>query len=155
SEVINDIHLVDLSVSYAISRRFTASLSLPIQFATRSQVVRSNDVARTILDRFETTANGIGDMKMLGTAWLLDPVHNTRQNVSLGLGVLFPTGQDDVRDTFEVYNAKSKQIIGVQQTVDQSIQPGSGGWGIIFDLYAFHEVVPDFNLFLAGTYIAT
>ncbi len=97
SEVINNISVVDLSVSYAITKRFTTTLSVPFQFATRSQVVRSNDIARTILTRFETEAFGLSDMKLLGTAWVLNPEHNRKQNISVGLGVKFPTGEKDAR----------------------------------------------------------
>ena len=39
--------------------------------------------------------------------------------------------------------------------MDNSIQPGSGAWGIIFDIYAFQELFENFNVFAAGTYIAT
>lgn len=154
SQVINNIHVVDLSVGYAITKRFTATLSVPFQFATRSQVVRSNDVNRTILTRFHTEANGLSDMKLLGTAWLLDPTHNKKQNVSVGLGVKLPTGEKDAKDTFQVYNAASKLILAQERNVDQSIQPGDGAWGVIFDIYAFKEVIPHLNLFAAGTYIA-
>ena len=154
SQVINNISVVDLSVGYAITKRFAATLSVPFQFATRSQVVRSNDVARTILTRFHTEANGLSDMKLLGTAWLLDPSHNKKQNISVGLGVKFPTGEKDARDTFQVYDPASQKIIAQERNVDQSIQPGDGAWGVIFDLYAFKEIFRNVNIFAAGTYIA-
>jgi hypothetical protein len=154
SEVINNISVVDLSLSYSLTKRVTATLSVPFQFATRSQVVRSNDITRTILTRFETEAFGLSDMKLLGTTWVLDPENNRKQNISAGLGIKFPTGEKDARDTFSVFDSASKQIIAQQRNVDQSIQPGDGAWGIIFDLYAFKEVVPHVNLFVAGTYIA-
>lgn len=154
SQVINDISVVDLSLSYALTKRFSATLSVPFQFATRSQVVRSNDVARTILQRFETQTYGLSDAKLLASAWLLDPDHNKKQNISVGLGVKFPTGEKDAQDTFQVYNAASQQILAQKRNVDQSIQPGDGAWGIVFDLYAFKEIVANVNLFAAGTYIA-
>src|SRR5204862_2172622 len=56
------------------------------------------------------------------------------------------------KDTFQV---AQNGVVGAQvRNVDQSIQPGDGAWGIIFDLYAFKEIIPNLNLFLAGTYIA-
>jgi len=154
SEVINNINLLDVSVGYAFSKRFSASVSFPFQFATRSQVVRSNDVAKTILTRFSTEAVGLGDIRMLATAWLLDPDQNKKQNISLGLGVKFPTGEKDAVDTFQVFDTNSLQIVARTKTVDQSIQPGDGGYGIIADIYAFKEVFTNFNIFVAGTYIA-
>jgi hypothetical protein len=163
SQVINNVHVIDLSVSYALSKRFNATLSVPFQFATRSQAIRDNRIPNqfgngTVIDRFETQASGLSDIKLLGTAWLLDPDNNKEQNISLGLGVLFPTGQKDHKDTFKVFGTNSAGLYeprAVTQNVDNSIQPGAGAWGIIFDLYAFKQIITNLNVFAAGTYIAT
>jgi hypothetical protein len=150
TQVINNINVIDVSVGYAITKRFGATLSIPFQFATRQQKATLNGVPQP---RFETQASGLGDVKLLGTAWLLDPDENKKQNISVGLGVKFPTGDKSAKDTFQV--AQNGVLVPQVRTVDQSIQPGDGGYGIIFDLYAFREIFTDFNLFLAGTYIAT
>lgn len=176
SQVINDVHLVDIGVSYAISKRITATLSIPFQFATRSQAVRdprrdasgalSNPspfpapdgrVRGAVIDRYETSAYGLSDIKLLGTVWLLDPEEHKKQNVSVGLGVLFPTGQKDVKDTFTAFTNTSGPYLpqAEKRNVDNSIQPGAGAWGIIFDVAGFIEPVKDFNVFATGTYIAT
>lgn len=161
SEVINDIQLIDLSLSYAITKRFNATLSVPFQFATRSQAIRDNRIPNqfgngTVIDRYETQAYGLSDIKLLVTAWLLDPENNRKQNISVGLGVLFPTGEKDAKDTFTIFatNAAGQyQPRAEVRNVDNSIQPGLGAWGIIADLYAFMEVFENFNVFAAGTYI--
>lgn len=177
SEVINDVHLVDISVSYAISKRFTATLAIPFQFATRSQAIRDNrrdsegnlinpsrfaspegEVGGAVIDRYETSAYGLSDMRVLLTGWLGNPENNKKQNLSLGLGVLFPTGEKDVKDTFTVASFAADgtyQPRAEVRNVDNSIQPGSGAWGIIFDIYGFAELFKDFNVFASGTYIAT
>ena len=175
SEVINDVHLIDISVSYAITKRFTATLAIPFQFATRSQAIRDNrrvngqlvnpspspapdGVPRgAVIDRYETSAYGLSDMRLLGTAWLLDPEHNKKQNISVGLGVLFPTGEKDAKDTFRVFATNSAGAYdprAEERNVDNSIQPGGGAWGVIFDIYMFWEPLEDLNLFASGTYIA-
>ena len=178
SQVINDINVVDLSVSYAATRRINLTLGVPFQFATRSQSIRDTrrdpatgkllnpspfpapdgTVNGAVIDRFETSAYGLGDIKLLATLWLLDPDHNKKHNISAGLGVLFPTGEKDAKDTFKTFGTNSVGLYeprAVTQNVDNSIQPGSGAWGIIFDLYAFQELFENCNLFAAGTYIAT
>src|SRR5437867_748588 len=163
SQVINDINVVDLSVSYAPTKRINLTLGVPFQFATRSQAIRDNRIRNqfgngTVIDRFETSAYGLGDIKLLATLWLLDPGHNKKHNISAGLGVLFPTGEKDAKDTFKTFGTNSVGLYeprAVTQNVDNSIQPGSGAWGIIFDLYAFQELFENCNLFAAGTYIAT
>lgn len=163
SQVINDVHVVDLSVSYAVSKRFTATLSIPYQHATRSQAVsdpriRNQFNRATVIDRYTTEANGMGDIKLLGTVWLLDPEHNKKQNISLGLGVLFPTGEKDVKDSFKVFATNSAGTYTPRfetRNVDNSIQPGAGAWGLIMDIYAFKELFTDFNAYVSATYIAT
>jgi hypothetical protein len=163
SQVINNVHVVDLSVSYAVSKRINATLSVPFQFATRSQAVRDNRIPNqfgngTVIDRYQTSASGLSDIKVLGSVWLLDPENNKKQNVSLGLGVLFPTGQKDHKDVFKVFATNSAGVYTPRaetRNVDNSIQPGAGAWGIIFDLYGFMEVFENVNVFAAGTYIAT
>lgn len=175
SQVINDINVVDLSVSYAVTKRVNVTLSVPFQFATRSQAVRDTRrdpvtkkllnpspfpapggrVNGAVIDRFETSAYGLSDIKLLGSVWLLDPEKNKKQNISAGLGVLFPTGEKNAQDTFESFDAPTGTFRATRQAVDNSIQPGSGAWGIIFDVSAFKELFENFNLFAAGTYIAT
>ena len=176
SPVINNIHVVDLSVSYAATKRINLTLGVPFQFATRSQAVRDTrrvngvlvnpspfpapdgTVNGAVIDRFETSANGLGDIKLLATSWLFDPEENKKHNVSAGLGVMFPTGEKDAKDIFLQFGTNSAgqyEPRAVKQNVDNSIQPGSGAWGIIFDIYAFQEVFENFNVFAAGTYIAT
>ncbi|MCI0540340.1 MAG: hypothetical protein L0Z50_34490, partial [Verrucomicrobiales bacterium] len=111
-----------------------------------------------VIDRYSTEATGLSDLKLLGTVWLLDPEHNQKQNVSVGLGVLFPTGEKDAKDTFTVFATNAAGLYQPRaeiRNVDNSIQPGAGAWGIIFDIYAFREIIANLNLFAAGTYIAT
>jgi hypothetical protein len=167
SQVINNVHLIDIGASYRITERIAASLSVPFQFATRSQAVR--DTRRkngqlvnpspypppsgipngAVIDRYQTSADGLGDVRLLGTSWLLDPKKYVDQNVNLGLGVIFPTGEKDHKDTFTVFAtdaAGNYAPRAEKRNVDNSIQPGSGAWGIIFDMYAFKEIVKNFTL---------
>lgn len=179
SEVINDIHLIDLSASYALTKRISATLSVPFQFATRSQAVR--DTRRTggpnsplvnpsqypapdgrvggaVIDRYETSAYGLSDLKLLATGWVFDPEKHKDQNLSLGLGVLFPTGEKDHKDVFKVFATNAAGMYAPRtetRNVDNSIQPGAGVWGIIFDLYAYKELLTNLTVFASGTYIAT
>jgi hypothetical protein len=153
SEVINNQNFVDLGITYAFTPRISATFTLPFVVNDRSQVVRSNDVARTILDRFHTQAAGIGDVRLMGNFWVMDPHKHMKGNLLLGAGFSAPTGQSDARDTFERFSGG--QIVGVQQTVDQSIQPGTGGWGIILDLYGYQELMPRLYGYINGAYTIT
>ena len=153
SEVINDSHFIDLGFTYAFSPRFSATLTIPFSIHDRSQVVRSNDVQRTILDRYHTQSAGLGDIQLVGNAWLLNPVDHMKGNILLGLGVNMPTGEKDARDTFQAF--RNGRIVAEERTVDQSIQPGDGGWGMILELYAYRQLGPRWNAFLNGNYTIT
>lgn len=145
SEVINDIHLFDVSVNYAINSRYSLSVSVPILDMNRSQPLR--DANRNIIDRFSTQAGGVGDMVIAGRGWLFKPETHANQNVSVGLGMKIPTGDHDVTDTFVTLDGNQVR------TVDQSIQPGDGGWGILFEASAF-KVVNNLNLFGSVNYLS-
>src|SRR4051812_20819414 len=155
SEVINTQNFVDLGITYAFTPRISATFTLPFVVNDRSQVVRSNDVARTILNRFHTQAAGIGDVRLQGNFWMLNPLRHTKGNILLGLGFSAPTGEEDATDTFQVFDATSKQIVGRTRTVDQSIQPGTGGWGILLDIYAYQELAPKLYGYVNGAYTIT
>jgi hypothetical protein len=120
--------------------------------------IRNQFNKATPIDRYQTAASGLSDVKLLGTAWLFDPEQHKNQNISLGLGVLFPTGQKDHTDVFKVFATNSAGVYTPRaetRNVDNSIQPGAGAWGIIFDMYAYKQVITNLTLFVAGTYIST
>jgi hypothetical protein len=140
--------LFDLSATYAFTPRFSLTLGIPFQLAERSQTY-TDPTTRTPV-RYSTHGNGLGDMRLLGSWWLLDPAKNTKQNISLGLGMKFPTGDENVVDTFKA--VVGGKVVNQDHAVDQSIQPGDGGWDIILDLLAFKEVFKNTTLYMAGTY---
>jgi hypothetical protein len=159
SEVINNIHIVDFSLSYAINKRLNATLSIPFSFATRRSSIRDERVQNEfgddkVIGHYWTEANGLGDIKLLGTMWLLDPERSKRFNVSLGLGLKFPTGEKDAKDERIEFDEDTETLVAEVRNVDNSIQPGDGAWGIIFDIYSFAEIYKNLNVFASGTYIA-
>lgn len=143
--MINRIHLFDLSATYQVTERWSATLSVPIQDADRSSALR--DRQRNVVDRTYVDTEGIGDIVLAGRYWLFAPETHKDFNVQLGLGAKFPTGQHDLTDT-------RKTLTGSERvTVDQSIQPGDGGFGIVFDVSAFHSFTDRWTAYLSGTYL--
>ena len=145
SEVINDVHLFDIGITYAINPRYSVSLSVPIMDMNRSQPLR--DANRNIVDRFSTQSGGIGDMVLAGRAWVFQPETHPNQNVSVGLGVKFPTGDENVTDSFLTLAGPE------ERTVDQSIQLGDGGFGIVFEASAF-KMLKNVTLFSSVNYLS-
>ncbi len=92
-QIINDSHFIDVSATYGITKRFSASLTLPFVTSDRSQPVK--DAAGNIIDRFSTHAGGIGDVTLRGNGWLFDPHQHMEGNLQLGVGLKFPTGDSN------------------------------------------------------------
>jgi hypothetical protein len=153
SQEINDQHFFDIGISYAFTPRFSTTLTIPFAINDRSQVVRAVNVERTIIDRFHTHSAGLGDIRLEGNAWILDPHQHMTGNALVGLGFSAPSGDRDVQDTFQIPHGTTP--ISQVHAVDQSIQLGSGGWGMIFDLFAFRQIVHRLDAYINGQYTMT
>src|SRR5262245_26137404 len=152
NQVINHVNLMDLNIRYQASLRTELSLGVPIFMATRSQTYR--DPATTNLTRYQTAARGVGDIFFTARRWTFDPDTHPGGNLQFGVGVKIPTGQNNATDTFKVVsgNAVTNQI----RTVDQSIQPGDGGFGILVDFNTFTAIAGGkASLYAGGAYLST
>lgn len=141
TQVMNKINLQNVDLVYQATPRFSFSFSLPILLASR----RSNNSPYT------TAAQGIGDTIVTAQGWLWNPRENTRGNVAFSLGVMLPSGKDNVQNVVNAYNGKGPQPV----MLDYSIQPGTGGYGIVFQWQAFKNLGSFTQLYFNGSYIAT
>jgi hypothetical protein len=150
SEVINNSNFIDLGLTYYINPRFSANITVPFVVHDRSQTV----VVGGVRQRYHTQASGLSDVKVMGRAWLLDPTSPHNWNVLLGLGLDMPTGEKDSKDIFPVVTGGAVSGYAIRN-VDQSIQPGDGGWGILLDLYAYYQFTDRMIGFINGAYMIT
>ena len=139
---MNKINLQDINVTYQATSRISVTLTVPILFASR----RSNNAFST------THSAGLGDMAVVAQGWLWNPRHAKRGNISIGLGVQAPTGKDNVQNNLLTSATATTPTL---TTVDYSIQPGSGGWGMIFQWQAFRELGHSTTVYTNGSYVAT
>ena len=151
SQVINRIHQADVGITRKYPKGWRFTVSIPYLMAQRSSPVR--DASNEVIDRSETQARGIGDITLVGRKWLKDTSSNPRGNISLGFGVKLPTGDNNVTDTRKRF--ASGAFTYSVETVDQSIQPGDGGFGLVFDFQMFRQFATDrFAAYFNGTYLA-
>ncbi|MBI3418482.1 MAG: hypothetical protein HY043_24590 [Verrucomicrobia bacterium] len=143
NEVINHSHFLDLGVQYAFTPRWSVGVTFPVVFSDRSSLAPTNFFRA----RYYTFADGIGDMRFTGYAWLWDPKSQPKGNIQIGIGLKVPTGDDGSEDTFYTANGL------VVRPVDQSIQPGDGGWGFSVELNAYREIFPRTVAFLQASYL--
>jgi hypothetical protein len=151
TQVINHVNLADLTIRYQASKRTELSLGMPYFMGTRSQTVRDPTGE---LQRFQTAARGLSDIMFTSHRWMFDPDLHPGGNLQLGVGVKIPTGQDNATDTFLV--ASGSAVTQQIRTVDQSIQPGDGGFGILVDASAFTAIASGkASLYAGGAYLST
>jgi hypothetical protein len=153
TEVINDSNFFNLGLAYDLNERLRLRVGIPFAAHTRSQVARAAD--GTNLDRFQTSAAGIGDIQFMADIWLLGPSQERRWNALLGFGFAAPTGNDASRDVFEIYDRTTNRLYARQQPVDESIQLGIGGWGFPLELFVYRQLSDHLQGYLEGAYTLT
>jgi hypothetical protein len=138
TQVENKINLENLSATYQLTPRFSFSADIPLLTASR----------HTNNSPIVYTSAGIGDISFMANGWVWNPQENTRGNVQFGIGLLLPTGKDNVANTVDPQNGK-----GTTTTiVDYSIQPGQGGWGIPLQWAGYKNWLSS-QLYFNGSYL--
>ena len=148
TEVINDSHFIDLGLSYQITPRAGVALVLPFVYSDRSSFYEhSGGSPATGARRGHSRAGGIGDIRLTGNVWLWNPTKHPKGNIQLGLGLKAPTGDYEATDTFNTVRGPEEHF------VDQSIQPGDGGWGFSAEFYAYREIFERTSVYAQGFYM--
>lgn len=141
TQVMNKINLLNVNVTYQATPRFSFTASAPVLFSSR----RSNNSPYT------TSAQGFGDAYLSGQGWLWSPQENKKGNIGIGLGAIFPTGKDNVTNRIDAFDGRGPRDV----TLDYSVQPGAGGYGILFQWQSFKNLGTFTQIYLNGSYIAT
>ena len=131
TEVINHSHNWEYNVNYWLSGKTNLILGVPTQINSRSSLYEHG---RT--ERHSSFSRGLGDIRFGVQQWLIQPGSKS-WNIQLGSSVKLPTGNFNASDIF--YN------VGVNGTpevrpVDQSIQPGDGGFGLILESLLYFKL---------------
>ena len=145
TEVINYSHSWDFSLNYGLSDRLFAAITLPFVLNERSSLYEHGRQERNM-----TFSRGIGDIRLGAGYWLLDPVTNLNGNIAVGLGIKLPTGNYNASDIF--YNVGPEGSPQVRP-VDQSIQPGDGGFGFTADFQFYRSFSDRFFVYGGGFYL--
>ncbi|MEN2283993.1 hypothetical protein AAGF08_17760 [Algoriphagus sp. SE2] len=93
---------------------------------------------------------GLGDIRIGAGYWILSGEKAKKGNIAIGLGIKFPTG--DYAATSKFYNQRTEGIEEVK-TVDQSIQLGDGGTGLIVDFQGLWNITNTYFWYYDGFYM--
>jgi len=153
SQVINRINQPEISITRNYQHGWRFSVGIPYLLAERSSPIRDPNT-NVVVDRSETGAKGLGDVTFVGRKWLWDPAGGHQGNISLGFGAKIPTGDNNDVDTRASISSTGAMTL-TERTVDQSIQPGDGGFGIILDLQMYMRFAGNrLAAYANGTYLA-
>jgi hypothetical protein len=142
SEVMNVQSSIEITPTYAVNKRWSLSFTIPITYNDRSSLYEHDRV-----HRYHTYSQGLGDIRVMANYWLYNPETYMNSNISLGIGVKLPTGNSNVKDDFH-------RAEGIQHlAVDQSIQLGDGGVGIILEMQSYRKLFSNAYGYLGGFYL--
>lgn len=178
-QVINDSHSADFTLSYAFNNKFSLGVSLPVSRTERSSkyehegrgVITKNELDASgnpipdgkggfkqiedknatydfAINRHSTYSRGIGDMRIVGNFRLSNPEELANKDFVLGVGVKLPTGDYRVKGIF--YKSKTTTLI---RYVDQSMQLGDGGWGVIAEVSGYKKLKDKIFGYMNGFYL--
>lgn len=141
-QMINRVSLINVTLTYGFSSQWSASLDVPYIDAERESLFEHVDG-----QRHRMRSSGLGDVRLTTDYWLLDPHKHMDGNIALGIGLKAPTGDEKATDT------SYRNSGNVKRPVDQSIQPGDGGWGIVLQLQAYQKIVNHLFAYAQGSYL--
>jgi hypothetical protein len=148
TEVINWAHALDLALVRNFNSRWSLAINLPVLSNVRSSMYEHGGNGNGQNGRHKTRSFGIGDLRITGYYWLLDPAKSMKGNIQVGLGLKLPTGDYRYMDYF-IKNDSTK-LLG---PVDQSIQLGDGGTGFTTEVNAFYNFTHHFGLYANFYYL--
>jgi len=145
SAVQNKINLVTVNLTYQWTPRISFEIDAPWLFATRKG--QSSPI--------KYSATGLGDTILGANTWIRSPKPDLHNNFSVGLGLMMPTGNDDVTNTTNTNTTGTGAAVNVTLPVDYSIQPGAGGWAGVVQWMGFQRLGKSLTVYTDGDYIAT
>lgn len=137
-------HTFVADLEYAPNERLAVHFSVPVSTGSIRRVYPLYDSAY-----HRQHASGIGDASVSADLWLLDPRSHQSGNLSVGVGVQAPTGNNEDPGTW--YTASGP----VEGAADGSIQPGSGGWGLSILTRAYARLFERGSGYFSGSYAFT
>lgn len=145
NNVINKQQILDIGITRELTRRTNLSVGIPILTDGSWSVPVPVEPPGP---RQTQRASGLGDVSLTVRYWVLEPERHPNGNLELGVGVKAPTGDANAKHRFPDATGR----VFSQMPVDQSIQPGDGGWGIDLDAQGFKQVGTA-TLFASATYL--
>ena len=138
-----NIYSLDATLTYGVTDRVSVTLTVPFSRGTHSRIYADGK-------RHTVKAAGLGDVSGIANLWLRRPSRESSGNVALGLGLKTASGDNGVVDNSFLADGSV-----TKNPVDQSIQLGDGGVGIVFQLQAYRKIAGATSGYVYGWYLLT
>lgn len=149
TEVINHDNSVLLGLSYNFNSRWSASVVIPYLSIDRSSLYEHYGNKPNTNPRFHTQSSGVGDIRLNVYRSLLN---HKRFQLIAGVGAKLPTGNFHDKDYFHKKDQEGNDSL-VYKVVDQSIQPGDGGFGFSTELNLNYQFTRKFSVYGTAFYL--
>jgi len=136
-----NINSIDLGIEYGVTNQLSLVLTLPFSHGSQSRYYPDQQ-------RHRVSGSGLGDMSLVANYWLVNPFKPARGNCAVGVGVKMPTGSNTLSQ--EVALASGTVV---QPPMDQSVQLGDGGWGVILQVQAYRQLYRKLSAYSYGWYL--
>lgn len=133
--IIERQNFLDVTCVYGLSKSSTLGISMPIAIDNSFSLLFPPN-GNPLAQRHTLYASGVGDISILAARFLLDCEKHRFHNVSLGLGMKFPTGAFNLHQTYPDATGSNFQRKSV---FVPAIYPGDGGLGILASFEAFKK----------------
>lgn len=145
------LNTFDLSVTRQLSLKSSLSLSIPFIDGEFNRGFRAQPGARSV-----SNTSGIGDIALTYRRWMFKPESHTTGNYRLAFGFKLPTGDYKARsDRLVNMGTSDEPVVEMTSTnADVAIQPGDGGFGLVFGFDGFKSVEESLSLYAEATYLA-
>jgi hypothetical protein len=137
------IYSLDATLTYGVTDRVSITLTLPFSHGTHSRFYADGK-------RHTVEAAGLGDISGIANVWLRHPSAESSGNVAVGFGLKTASGNNGVIDNFFLADGSV-----TKNPVDQSIQLGDGGVGMILQLQAYRRLSGHVSGYVYGWYLLT
>jgi hypothetical protein len=148
TEVINWSNNLDVTLIRNFNSRWSLALNVPVISNVRSSLYEHGGNAAGQEGRHKTRSFGIGDIRIAGYYWLLDPAKSSKVNIQVGVGLKLATGDYKYMDYF--VKADGSKVLG---PVDQSIQLGDGGTGFTTEINAYYNFTRNIGVYGNAYYL--
>ena len=142
TNVINNDNSINLGINYTFNSRWSATVAVPLIYIDRSSLYEHSGNQG---GRHHTESKGLGDIRAIVYYNTMPSNHNG--HLIVGLGAKLPTGDYNYKDYFQ--KPEGPTLL----PVDQSIQPGDGGLGVISEIDVARRIAGNFSGYLNAMYM--